>query len=196
MRSPFNFTSGYVHPIQISGGLGPDAEETVTIVGWGITDKKQNTIPTGKALKKVDIPFTRDAKNPGRYGIFPEKETTFGFNAGIGGNKGLMGRCIGDPGSAVLCKKDGGSERIVKDVRHNEYEICGVVTFGIWCDRHFPSGQISNLKFYYDWIDSHINSYALQAYIAIGVVTILLGIVGIVALTIRKKKKFNEAYRV
>lgn len=28
------------------------------MAGWGITDKRQNTIPTGISLKKVTLPFT------------------------------------------------------------------------------------------------------------------------------------------
>jgi hypothetical protein len=185
--------------MEVSPSFQSSFPTPLTIVGWGVTDKRQNPIPTGKSLKAAFIPFYREAKLPGRYGLFPQTEDTslIGFNSGIGQNKGLMGRCIGDPGSALLCPKISEDLRSYSHLLLKEYELCGVLTFGIWCDKHSSSGQITNLKFYEEWIDSHIKSYVLQAYLAILVVAIILGTIGIVSLSIhRKKTEQAQAYRV
>lgn len=65
LDSPLNFTEG-VKSISLDSSCSEMFEQNVTIGGWGITEKRQNTIPTGIVLKKVTLPLYAPTDKPSK----------------------------------------------------------------------------------------------------------------------------------
>ena len=129
-----------------------DSGATVTVIGFGDTDKSDSVSTTSDFLREVDLNYVTADQCNNAYG--GGNSWFYGGNSYI--EDGMMcayrssvDSCGGDSGGPLLLKGNSGG---LSSTGSSSDELVGLVSWGISCaDDDFP-GVYTRISYYYDWI--------------------------------------------
>lgn len=91
---------------------------------------------------------------------------------------------MGDPGSGVVAHGPQGPL------------LVGIVSFGIWCDRYLPTGQVFLLSpLQLDWVEGVVNP-KFWAFLSLGVIFLLLLLSAGGLVLVRRRRGGIRSWRV
>lgn len=139
LSEPIN--SSLYAPINLASNSDASAGTMTTAVGWGLTDKNANDLPS--KLREVNLPIVSYAQCEDAYAAEGESiNKTAELCAGY--QNGGFDSCQGDSGGPLVLKKNG------------QFYQVGVVSWGIGCADPGFYGVYSHVPNLTSWIESKV----------------------------------------
>ncbi|CAL8100213.1 unnamed protein product [Orchesella dallaii] len=143
LSTPLNFTSN-IRPVCLPRSRNPldqnRSRRQCVVTGWG---RVSETSPFSIILKEIVVPI---------WG-FSECESQLRKNFGTSYKLSETAVCAGETGHDA-CDGDGGGGLVCFDGQRKQWELMGVVSFGIGCGKGSTPGVYSSVGVYHNWINS------------------------------------------